>query len=303
MQLRQHNTETGETNTFTVPTGFGVTALRGAVSPVTGIFYFSGANAVYAFDPATDEIFAAGSLPAGNATSNGDFAFGRNGALYTFVAANLYETPASALPTSASSDAWPMKLVADVTAFTDLSAQGANGIAFGGNGNVYGTTTSGNTTYLIEYDMARDSFVQQQTISSDGNNFVDLASRHFVNTLTIRIDLPEGRFADGDQFDFDLVGEGDLVGGEATTSGNSPGVQDEYAGPVVASPGGTYEVSTSPAGSTDLSNYITSIECVDVSGAPVEVTGTSPAWNVVFPTVTSGTDVECTITATPSICR
>lgn len=151
VQLRQHNTESGQTRTFDVPSAFGTTTLRGAVSPTTGIFYFSGAQTVYAFDPATDEIFPAGTLPQGTSNSNGDFTFGRNGTLYTFVAANLYQTPAASRPTSASTAALPMSLVASVSAFTALSSQGANGIAFGGNGNVFGTTTSGNNTYLIEY--------------------------------------------------------------------------------------------------------------------------------------------------------
>ncbi|WP_017791926.1 DUF7507 domain-containing protein [Leucobacter salsicius] len=298
IQLRQYDSLTGDTRSFDVPSGYGNGSLRGAVSPINGIFYFSGSANVYAFNPANDQVFQVGTLQHQGSSANGDFTFGRNGTLYTFVAANLYETPASALPTSASSSVVPMRLIANVPAFTDLSSQGANGIAFGGNGNVFGTTTSGNDTYLVEYNMARLEHVATKTISTGGNNFVDLASRHFPNTLTLKIDV-QGRDDDADQFQLDIIGEGTLDDDDATTSGSTTGIQDEYAGPVITEPGGNYEVSTTGVSDTDLSNYDLSVVCVDAAGENVEVTGDAPAWDLVFPAVTGGTDVECVITAAP----
>lgn len=305
VQLRQFNTETDETRRFNVPSTFGTSSLRGAVSPINDIFYFSGSYTVYAFNPATDEIFAAGRLPQGSNSLNGDFAFSRNGTLYTFVGPHLYETPAHALPTTSSTADLPMNLIATIDEFTDLSTQGANGIAFGGNGHAFGTTTNPDGTYLIEYDIARRAAHPSVLISTGSDsNFVDLASRHFLNTLTLKLNLPDGRQVATDQFLLDIDGAGDLVGDDSTTTGSLVGVQNEYAGPVIAAQGGKYTVSTSGVGATDLAGYDTSVMCTDADGDNVPVAGASSAWDLVFPTIPGGTDVECVITATlaaPSI--
>ncbi len=314
LKLRQYNTETGLTQVFDIPSDFrtngGNVTLRGAVSPVNGIYYFSGNTStgagaetlVYAYNPANDAIFRVGLFVGGRTdggvSPNGDFAFGRNGTLYVMVAGDLYEVPAASLPTTPQPNTHKitMKHLKLIPAITARNAQGANGIAFGGDGVAYGTVGSANgDTYLLGYDIASDEIVSDEVL---GTGFTDAASVHFPNTLTLKINVI-GRENDSDQFRLDIVGEGNLLGADATTTGAQNGVQTQYAGAVIAKADGNYEVGTSAASGTDLDDYELSIVCTDADGATVDVTGAGPDWDLQFPNVKGGTDVECLITAIP----
>ncbi|MFT4294522.1 MAG: SpaA isopeptide-forming pilin-related protein [Micropruina sp.] len=79
----------------------------------------------------------------------------------------------------------------------------------------------------------------------------------------------------------------------ATTTGTATGVQAQLAGPVELVPGATYRLSEAGAAGADLTDYATSLSCVDTANGngPVAVTalpGVPGSYSLVAPAIPTG---------------
>ncbi|WP_226533518.1 beta strand repeat-containing protein [Microbacterium paraoxydans] len=297
--LAKHDRVTDVTTrtTFTLNSS----VLRGAVHPVTGVYYFAsgtvnGAINLYAWNESvTPQAYVqVGTLrPTTGSTAfgaNGDMAFSASGQL-VLVADNIIyssDLPTSLTPSTATIDA---KQVHNMGA----GVQG-NGIAFGNLGHIF-VSVSGGGNRIIEVDLPRGETVNTTSIGTFGPT--DMASCTFPNTLTLKKDLPEGRHAATDQFALRVQSPAgyQVAQTNATTSGESTGLQPDYAGPVFTNQGDTFQLSESAAGTTDRTRYAESLDCVQVNSdgttSPVAVTSSG---EVTQPAGPLGTDVTCTFT-------
>ena len=275
--------------------------LRGAVHPVTGVYYFAsgtvgGAINLYAWNESvTPQTYVqVGTLrpTAGSSAfgANGDMAFSASGQL-VLVADNIIyssDLPTTLQPSTATIDA---KQVHNMGA----GVQG-NGIAFGNLGHIF-VSVSGGGNRIIEVDLPRGATVN--TTSLGGFAPTDMASCTFPNTLTLKKDVPNGRQADTDQFALRVQSPAgyQVAQTDATTRGAASGLQPDYAGPVFTNQGDTFRLSESPAGTTDPTRYDASLVCVQVNpdGSTVPVAVTADG-QVTQPAGPLGTDVTCTYT-------
>ncbi|MBK0420102.1 isopeptide-forming domain-containing fimbrial protein [Leucobacter sp. CSA1] len=279
-------TEQTETKALGDPSVPGV-LIRGAVSPETGIYYYSGSSAnsyLGAYDPATGSAIGQVGVLATGIDGNGDFAFGANGELYVLADRDIFVVQPNNVPTTPGSGDIPLTHVTRLPAGTQ-----GNGIAFGANGKLF-VSQSGS---ISEVDLATGQMLR--TIATRGFSNTDMSSCSFPNTISLQKDIVD-RFESGDQFTLDI--DGDTIDDDrsATTTGAMTGLQPVIAGPVFVEAGETYTVSETAAGGADLADYDSSISCVDSGGAPVATTGSGPSWDVVFPTSDRGENVICTIT-------
>ncbi|MCT1363492.1 MULTISPECIES: isopeptide-forming domain-containing fimbrial protein [unclassified Microbacterium] len=275
--------------------------LRGAVHPVTGVYYFAsgtldGAINLYAWNESvTPQTYVqVGKLRPTTGSSafgaNGDMAFSASGQLVLVADRYIYsaDLPATLQPSTATIDA---KQVHDMGA----GVQG-NGIAFGNLGHIF-VSVGGTNPYIVEVDLPRGQTVNTTSLGSFSPT--DMASCTFPNTLTLKKDLPEGRHAGTDQFGLRVqspVGY-QVAQTDAVTRGDRSGLQPDYVGPVFTNQGDTFRLSESAAGSTDLTKYDASLVCLQVnadgSTTPVAVTADG---QVTQPSGPLGTDVTCTYT-------
>ena len=275
--------------------------LRGAVHPVTGVYYFAsgtvnGAINLYAWNEnVTPQTYVqVGTMRPTSGSSafgaNGDMAFSASGQLVLVADNFIYSSdlPTTLEPSTATIDA---KQVHDMGA----GIQG-NGIAFGNLGHIF-VSVSGGGNRIIEVDLPRGQTVNTTMLG----NFAptDMASCTFPNTLTLKKDLPEGRHAATDQFGLRVQSPTgyQVARTDAVTRGDRPGLQPDYAGPVFTNQGDTFVLSESAAGTTDRTKYDESLVCLQVnadgSTTPVSVTA---AGQVTQPSGPLGTDVTCTFT-------
>ncbi|MBS0022686.1 DUF11 domain-containing protein [Microbacterium paraoxydans] len=297
--LAKHDrvTDTTTRTSFTLNSS----VLRGAVHPVTGVYYFAsgtigGAINLYAWNEnVTPQTYVqVGTLRPTTGSSafgaNGDMAFSASGQLVLVADNFIYSSdlPASLEPSTATIDA---KQVHDMGA----GVQG-NGIAFGNLGHIF-VSVSGGGNRIIEVDLPRGQTVNTTSLGSFAPT--DMASCTFPNTLTLKKDLPNGRQADTDQFALRVQSPAgyQVAQTDATTRGTQSGLQPDYAGPVFTNQGDTFRLSESPAGTTDPTRYDASLVCVQVnpdgSTTPVAVTADG---QVTQPAGPLGTDVTCTYT-------
>ncbi|MEI3844517.1 MULTISPECIES: isopeptide-forming domain-containing fimbrial protein [unclassified Microbacterium] len=275
------------------------TIIRGAVNPANGVFYYSGNGATAylgAFD--TEAERAIGQV--GNITglqpapSNGDFAFSSTGGLFLTTGnevRRLDEQP----PTAAGARSLGTTLLATLP-----SSVNSPGIAFANRGDLY--VSNGLT--LIRLDPATGQERGRVTVSGIPSTMTlsDLASCSYPNTLTAVKDVA-GRFAPNDQFTVTVTGPGITGGNTATTAGSTTGPQDAQAGPVFATPGATYTVTETGAGSTQLSSYTATVVCVErSSGNDIPVTAAGAGrWTFTYPQPVGDLtgNVLCTVRNTP----
>ncbi|MFS2242850.1 isopeptide-forming domain-containing fimbrial protein [Microbacterium sp. OR16] len=296
--LAKHDTVQNET----FPTRFTLDSavLRGAVNPITQVYYFAsstsdGAIKLFAWNeqvtPAA--VVQVGTLrpSAGSAAfgRNGDMAFSASGQLVLVADQYIYsaDVPRTLTSSTARIDA---KQVHDMGKGVE-----GNGIAFGNLGRIFVsvqfTSTSGR---IIEVDLPRGREVSKTDIAFGPT---DMASCTFPNTLTLKKDLPGGRQAATDQFGLRIDSPaGYLVPRTtATTRGNTSGLQPDYAGPVFVNQGDTFTLTESAVGTTDLDRYDASLTCEQVSDrgtVRIPVSGNT----VTQPSGPLGTDVVCTYT-------
>ncbi|MGK3950682.1 beta strand repeat-containing protein, partial [Microbacterium sp. K2] len=295
--LAKHDRVTDETTrtSFTLNSA----VLRGAVNPVTGVYYFASGTAdnainIYAWNESvTPQTYVqVGTLrpTAGSSAfgANGDMAFSASGQLVLVADQYIYSAD---LPTALESSTATL----DAKQVHDMGAgvQG-NGIAFGNRGHLF-VSVSGGGSRIIEVDLPRGQTVNTTSLGSFAPT--DMSSCTFPNTLTLKKDLPEGRHAPTDQFTLGIQAPAEYSVAQTanTTTGDEPGLQADYAGPVFTNQGDTFGLSEAAAGSADLTGYDASLVCEQVnpdgSTTPVAVTATG---EVTQPAGALGTDVTCT---------
>lgn len=273
--------------------------LRGAVNPVTGVYYFASSTAnnaiaLYAWNESVSPqtYVQVGTLRPTTGSSafgaNGDMAFSASGQLVLVADQYIYSAD---LPNTLESSTATIgaKLVHDMGA----GVQG-NGIAFGNLGHIF-VSASGGGNRIIEVDLPRGVTVNSTSLGSFSPT--DMSSCTFPNTLSLKKDVPEGRHASTDQFGLSIQSPAgySVAQTTATTTGDAPGLQPDYAGPVFTNQGDTFALAEAAAGTTDLDGYDASLVCeqinADGSTTPVAVSATN---EVVQPAGALGTDVTCT---------
>lgn len=293
--LAKHDRATDQTTrtNFTLNSS----VLRGAVNPTTGVYYFASGtvnNAInlYAWnEKATPQSFIqVGTLRPTSGSSafgaNGDMAFSASGQLVIVADRYVYaaDIPLEIVQSTSTIGA---KQVHDMG-----SGVNGNGIAFGNYGHIFVSDSVSGVGRIIEVDLARGEEINRTTLS--GFAPTDMSSCTFPNTLTLKKDLPDGRHAATDQFSLSIDSPVDyeIARTVATTLGNAPGVQPDYAGPIFVNQGDVFTLSESAAGTTDLDRYAASLRCEQdgESGAtPVAVNGN----RVTIPAASLGTDIVC----------
>lgn len=295
--LARHDRVTNETTRTSFDLDSAV--LRGAVHPTTGVYYFgsntanSGIN-LYAWNESTTPQSAVqvGTLRPATGSSafgaNGDMAFSASGQLVLVADRYIYsaDIPQSLASSSATIGA---KQVHDMGS----TVQG-NGIAFGNLGHIFVSATNGGSR-IIEVDLARGQTINETSIGSFSPT--DMSSCTFPNTLTLKKDVPGGRHAATDQFGLRIQSPDgyQVAQTNATTTGNQPGLQPDYAGPVFTNQGDSFDLTESASGTTVLSRYDTSLRCdqsnSDGTTTPVAVSSSNV---VIQPAGARGTEVVCT---------
>ena len=274
-------------------------AIRGSWNPANGLYYFASytaSTALGVYDPVTNTASRVATLDlssAASASGNGDFAFSASGELLLVVQNEIFALPAQDVPApgSASVTLTPKRIA-------DFDGTAGNGVAFGDGGS--GFVSTGSIIRKINPASGEAVAGWPSNISSSAT---DLASCAYPNTVSLKKDIPHGRFASTDQFALHVTGPTYLGDGSGsltvTTSGTGDGVQDAVAGPAFVAGGAVFGMREAPALGAKLANYDLSFSCVDnVTGLSVPATGGSPGgpgpWTVQQPTNLKGSDVVCT---------
>ncbi|MGH1525973.1 Ig-like domain-containing protein [Leifsonia sp. L25] len=293
--ITKYDATTGTTSTATsVDPAGNQTAIRGAINPATGFYYYGGSGTsatIGAYDPATGTKIGEVGVLTGLPSGNGDFAFSTRGLLFVVAANEVLRVNATTIPTTAGTTSLSTSLVATLPTGTN-----SPGIAFSTDGYLY--VSSG--TNILKLDPASGALVDTIAISG-GFSPTDLGSCNYANTLSAQASV-DTRWRSTDQFGLSFTGGGIVSGNSATTSGTATGLQPAVAGAALTLPGTSYTVTQTAAVTTDLTNYSTTYSCVDVNtGTPV-ASGTGDTTTFTFPAAATaaGTDVVCTFTNTTS---
>ncbi len=272
--------------------------IAGAIDPATNVYYYAVGGSpwkVYAFDIATSSALGQVATISGLST-NGDMAFDASGNLYVVSnsgasAAGTLARIEGPLPRTAGSTAYAATSLAGLPADSGQYAS----MAFDGSGVLVIGTGSGQ---ILRINPTNGALLSTKTTSL---TFSDMASCAAPSTARVQVNLPDGRFAPGDQFTVTLTGSGVTSGNTGTTAGTDAGLQNqtgELAGPVVVLPSTTYTITQSPASGTNPANYVTTWKCVKDSDGSTIATGTGSPGTFTMP-ATSGASAICTFTNTP----
>ena len=276
--------------------------VAGAINPATGIYYYAAGGStwtVFAFDTVSKTaIGQVATISGAGLGVNGDFAFDASGNLY--VVSNNNSSTGGTSGTLArvvgdlSTTPGSTNLGISVLTTTPAGNGQYHSMAFDSSGYlVIGTSTP----QIIRVNPVTGAILDSSPM---GFNFVDLASCAVPSTLMGQVDLPEGRYATGDQFTVTLGGGSLGSGNTGTTTGTDSGLQDqsaEEAGPAVVIPGSTYTVTQTASGTTSLTNYTTTWTCENADGTLLS-SGTGNTATVTMGS-TAGSEVTCTFTNTP----
>lgn len=306
--------------------------IAGAVDPATGHYFFGGWGdelrttaaqsnrmTIYEYDgtsiTALGRITVTGTGILSTGTAAGDIAFDPSGNLYalrgdngaytvtTVTRASLDEARANPNITSSI----PSQSSVQVT----VSDEAVGGIAVLQDGslavaNQYKVWTIDPVTMtVINSSLRNGNFGGDPNLGDNDDRIQDLASCASSTTVTVQKDLPDGRARGGDQFTLAVTDGQGAVFLENTTTGSSDGVQPVKAGPVLVRVGSAYGVAETAAGTTVLSDYISTLACVVDGGGAVMVTpganGTSGTFTI--PSSAAGKNVTCTFRNTPKPAR
>ena len=292
-----------------------VTSLVGGAVGPDGSYWVGGFNAasdrwtanggqyfqLWKMKPGSNTIEPAGKidlrgLVSGQTTQvgvNGDFAFDTVGNVYLVrgvgTQLQVFRLDKAKLD---SGRAYQAISGAELVASGNAPFSNTNGIAYDSSGKLFiGAGTQ--LAYLQQEASGRWGSLNVTLPRNSGFSTTDLATCSFPPTVKIQKDLPDGRAFANDQFKLQLK-SGNTVLGEATTKGNSSGIQDEKVGPVPVAIGASMSF-TEVAGnsSTDLKNYVTSWECL-LDGKVLwgdKSLGTS----FTMPAEAAGKEILCTI--------
>lgn len=298
--------------------GSNITA--GAVDPVTGIYYFGDVSTaggttghLWGFDTRTDQLvsddpLATFSVPAGQ--NNGDLAFDGSGNLYLVSSSATDGTLVvmqAPLPRTA---AQATRIVpTELSTFAVPGGVAVNGIAFDGTGTLY--LSQGGTNGVFSIDPGTGNLrgaltsLNPAQAGPAGRGLVDLASCAFPPTVSVQKNVIS-RVNLTDQFTLTATGATISLPATATTTGTSTGLQTTagghvlQAGPALARFDDAYTVTETAAGTTDLSRYLTTYNCIDSVNPtnpefPITGTGTTATFTL-EPFSGESPSVVCTFT-------
>ncbi|MFA0849618.1 Ig-like domain-containing protein [Curtobacterium sp. WHRI 8282] len=306
--LRQFDPKTGVASD-PVATDKTRTVIRGAVNPVTGIYYY-GDNTGWlgAYDPSTGKYLGqVGQVDgltkrnaADTANANGDFAFSSRGLFFVVAANKVYRVNVDQVPATAGTTAMSTTEIATLPASTN-----SPGIAFSSDGYLYvsNTVTTNSVATTTIYQLDPTSGKEVRSFPIVGNYAAsDLASCNYADTVTGAASVDQ-RWSSGDQFALAISGGGidpATAGVSGTTTGSATGVQAQKAGAVLTTPNKDYTVKQTAAGTTDPANYDTTWKAVDQTTGTTVASGTGTTGTFTFPAATTadGTDVLVTFTNT-----
>lgn len=279
---------TGVIDATPLPVGI-APGVGGAVNPLNGLYYFGSVLAggpLNVFDPATGAIVQVGVMPAENGTDgNGDFGFSAQGDLFVVAGSTLVSFPAASIPSVAGT-----AVLSGATVISQGSFPLGNGIAFDGDGFLY---VQSNDT--VASTIRRVSPVTGQVIGVPTTSDVpgtDLATCATPPTLSLQKSVA-GRVSPTDQFTLSIAASSTL---SATTTGTDDGLQAEDVGPTIGVPGTVFTLSETAAGTTDLSRYRSTYECVDVAhGNQLIASGAGSTFALTYPPA-NAQSIVCTFT-------
>ncbi|WP_459969577.1 DUF7507 domain-containing protein [Nocardioides pyridinolyticus] len=299
-QVVRFDADTNDADTWNAPANTSASSvIAGAINPANGIYYYASGGStwkVFAFNTNTNASIGQVATISG-LSNNGDFAFDAVGNLYVVsnastTAAGTFARVNAPVPTSAGSSALAATVLATLP---DNSGQYAS-MAFNADGHLVIGTSSGK---VLKVNPSSGALVQTKTVSA---SLSDMASCSAPSTASVRVDLPQGRHHNNDQFKVTLTGGGVTSGNTGTTTGTDTGLQDdagEVAGPVVVLPSTTYTITqTTGNGTTDLNDYTTTWKCVKSADGTTVAQGTGNGGTFTMPS-TSGHTVVCTFTNLP----
>ncbi|MCS6560218.1 Ig-like domain-containing protein, partial [Curtobacterium flaccumfaciens] len=296
--LRQFDPKTGVASD-PVATESVRSVIRGAVNPVTGIYYYGDtAGWLGAYDPSTGKYLGQVGKISGLKDGNGDFAFSSRGLFFVVAADTVYRVNTDAVPTASGTTSMTTSAIATLPAGTN-----SPGIAFSSDGYLYVSNTPTNSTVTTIYQLDPTSGKEVRNFRIAGDFAAsDLASCNYADTVTGAASVDQ-RWNSGDQFALAISGGGidtTKPGSAGTTSGSATGVQAQKAGAVLTTPNKDYTVKQTAAGTTDLANYDTTWKAVDQTTGTTVASGTGATGTFTFPAATTadGTDVLVTFTNT-----
>ncbi|CAM3241007.1 CshA domain-containing protein [Arthrobacter ulcerisalmonis] len=285
------STETWETVARSAPL---VPNTMGGVNPVNSVFYFGGVVTgtstfnFKSFDPATNSFGASiisvttpGVPPGGN----GDLAFDSLGNMYfiasSATAAQVYRVDATQL---AAGSGTATKIGPQIASGVAL-----NSMAFGKDGFLYIAGSGANG--FLRVNPITGVVLERKSLDA---SITDLGSSSLPFTGSVRVDLPEQRVKDTDQFTVTLEGGGLSTGNSATTANTEP---SKAVGPLLILPGETYTITQTPAGTTDPALYQTSWTCIDPSSGATIASGPGTSGSFTIPNGVQ--NVSCSFTSVP----
>ncbi len=301
----EYDAAAGTTTSVPKQTATGVNTVAGGINLDNGLFYYGGYNAagnqftMWVYNPATNTStgpvaqIAVTNGPGGN----GDLAFDKTGQMFLVNASDassaLYRVNET-IPTAAGGSV-PQLTTTELSRGSVTAA--INGMTFASDGFLY----LGSATTLQKSNPITGAAIS--TVTMAGVTSTDLASCAGPSTLTVQVNLPDGRqdAGGGDQFTVG-AGGGDYDGSPnfptGTTSGADGGAQDgrtESATGIVL-PGTPMTPALTPVGGADLSNYAVTYRCEDVSTTPPTPisSGTGPNAAVTVPARGTGSSIVCT---------
>ena len=277
----------------------------GAINPATGILYYAflgvdGLTHIMGFNTNTNTAIS-GEIARVAGTVPVDLAFDAQGRLYILTPTGIARVSGT-VPTTGNLLAGPLL---SATTFA-AAGSGNNGMAFGGDGYIYvaGASSPGvGALWKINPTSGAVVSVVTTTATSGTNTSGDLASCAAPYTMSLQKNLPGGRLAATDQFNLAITGGGLASGNTGLTAGAETGVQNqsaaEIAGPVLGLPGASYTITETASGTTNLSRYATTWQCVNAAqGNAVLASGTGTTGTFVMPASPAGTGatIQCTFT-------
>lgn len=265
------------------------TTIRGAVNPVTNIYYYAGngANArLAAYDLTSGTAIGQIGTITGLGGNNGDMAFGSDGTLYVVDGDKVYQV--GMVPSTAGTTNLPASEILTLPGGTN-----SPGIAYSSDGYLFLAASSSSST-IYKINPSSGANVGSITIST-AQTVVDLATCNYANSLRGEVDV-RSRGAATDQFVVVNSGNGISTGNSTVTSGNAPGLQPGVAGPNLTLGGANYSVTLTGSGTTNLALYSVGWTCVNRTTSLQVASGTGSVASFTNPmtSTAAGTDVVCT---------
>ncbi|WP_345375540.1 Ig-like domain-containing protein [Frondihabitans cladoniiphilus] len=264
---------------------------RGAINPLTKIYYYAQGNTtdaqIYGYNTVTGARLGLVGTISGLTASNGDMAFSTSGQLYIASGAELLRLDQT-VPTVGGTAALSSTVIANLPAGTNTP-----GVAFSADGYLYVTASPS----LYKINPSSGALVATTTMAN-GFTPVDLASCNYPNSLSGQSSV-DTRWQAGDQFTTTVTGNGIALANTATSTGTATGLQTAKSGANLTVPGSTYTVTQTAAGTTSLANYTTTYVCTNTNtGTAIPgASGTGNVASVTLPTPTvDGIDINCVFT-------